>query len=149
MSANIVKTSSSELVEKPPACVGDLMTSELVLLSPHDTLADAACLMATRHVDHILVVDDSGELVGTISYSDILYAAAYRPKPQLEEVQHVMTRKPITVKYDTPLSTAVSKMNAKPFHCLPVLSDDGAVCGLITHAELLKSYHIYLEVREK
>jgi CBS domain-containing protein len=49
-----------------------------------------------------------------------------------------MTRNPCTLKHDTSLSIAVSKMIAKPFVCLPVLTDDGAVCGILAHADLLK-----------
>src|SRR5713101_1536313 len=114
MSRNIGKTPFSEpSVDKPPICVRDVMTSEINSLSPRDTLAEAVCLMATRHVDHLLVVDDAGAMVGIVSYSDVLYAAAYRPDSRSKEVQQIMTRNPDTVKHDTPLSTATSKIVAK------------------------------------
>jgi predicted transcriptional regulator len=60
-----------------------------------------------------------------------------------------MTRNPCTLKHDTSLSIAVSKMIAKPFVCLPVLTDDGAVCGILAHADLLKSYQMYLEAEKE
>jgi acetoin utilization protein AcuB len=60
-----------------------------------------------------------------------------------------MTRNPITVKRNTPIIEAVSKLIAKRINCLPVVEDDGTVCGIVTSTDLLKSYQQLLELVRK
>ncbi len=57
-----------------------------------------------------------------------------------------MTRNPVTVKRDTSILDAVSKILAKRINCLPVIDDDGDVCGIVTSTDLLKSYQQVLEM---
>ena len=49
----------------------------------------------------------------------------------------------------TPIVDAVSKMVAKRINCLPVVEDDGTVCGIVTSTDLLKSYQQLLELVRK
>lgn len=61
--------------------VAALMTRNAVTCSPHDTVAEAARVMAERHIRHLPVVDGD-ELVGIIGMRDIFMA-------RLEEMRHV------------------------------------------------------------
>ena len=60
-----------------------------------------------------------------------------------------MTRNPITVTRNTPIIDAVSKMLSKRINCLPVVEEDGTVCGIVTSTDLLKSYQQLLELVRK
>ena len=60
-----------------------------------------------------------------------------------------MTRNPITVTRNTPIIDAVSKILSKRINCLPVVEDDGSVCGIVTSTDLLKSYLKLLELVQK
>jgi CBS domain-containing protein len=53
------------------------------------------------------------------------------------------------VKRSTPIIDAVSKIVAKRINCLPVVEDDGTVCGIVTSTDLLKSYQQLLEMVRK
>jgi CBS domain-containing protein len=64
-------------------------------------------------------------------------------------VEQIMTRAPFTVGPKTPLIDAVSKMIAKRINCLPVIDEHGAVCGIVTSTDLLKSYQKVLELLQK
>lgn len=50
----------------------DVMTREAVTCRPGDDLVRAEQLMSDNHKSRIVVVDDSGRLVGVISLSDIV-----------------------------------------------------------------------------
>ena len=63
--------------------------------------------------------------------------------------KNYMTRNPITVKRNTPIIDAVSKILSKRINCLPVVEDDGSVCGIVTSTDLLKSYLKLLELVQK
>ena len=129
-------------------CVADVMTHKTVTLSPHHGLAEAVSLMADRHFRHIVVADTGGQILGVISDRDILRTLARTSNWQVKDVGQIMTRDPITVKPKTPLSVAVAKIVAKRINCLPVLDDEGKVCGILTSTDLLKSYQKLLESLE-
>lgn len=129
-------------------CVADVMTHKTVTLSPHHGFAEAVSLMADRHFRHIVVADTGGQILGVISDRDILRTLARTSNWQVKDVGQIMTRDPITVKPKTPLSVAVAKIVAKRINCLPVLDDEGKVCGILTSTDLLKSYQKLLESLE-
>jgi CBS domain-containing protein len=60
-----------------------------------------------------------------------------------------MTPDPFTVKRETPLSVAVARIVSKRINCLPVLDDEGKVCGIVTSTDLLKAYQKLLESLER
>ena len=129
-------------------CVADVMTRKTVTLSPHHGFTEAVSLMADRHFRHIVVADTGGQILGVISDRDILRTLARTSNWQTKDVGQIMTRDPITVKRETPLSVAVAKLVAKRINCLPVLDDEGKVCGILTSTDLLKSYQKLLESLE-
>jgi CBS domain-containing protein len=129
-------------------CVADVMTRKTVTLSPHHNFVEAVSLMADRHFRHIVVIDTGGHIVGVISDRDILRTLARTTNWQTKDVGQIMTRDPFTVKRETPVSVAVAKIVAKRINCLPVLDDEGKVCGIVTSTDLLKAYQKLLESLE-
>ena len=121
------------------------MTKETISLNPHDSVADAVQLMLVHHVDYLLVVEEAGQIMGSVSYSDVLPVLEHS---QAKEVTDVMKCNPVTVSYNTHLPVAVSKMLANGIDCLPVLADDGAFFGILTFVDLLKSHQIYRESKK-
>jgi CBS domain-containing membrane protein len=129
--------------------VADVMTSKVVTLSPHNTFSEAANLMNDRYFRHCVIVDAHGQIVGVISDRDILRALARNPNARSKSLDQIMTRHPITVRRDTPIAEAVSKIVSKRINCLPVVEANGGVCGIVTSTDLLKSYQQLLEMMYK
>ena len=71
------------------------------------------------------------------------------PTRASKSLDQIMTHNPITVRRNTPIIEAVSKMFRKRINCLPVVEDDGSVCGIVTSTDLLKSYQQLLELVQK
>lgn len=72
--------------------VGDVMTKDVVTISPETDHAEAARLMQAKNVKRLPVVDDAG-LIGIVSRSDILRAFARPDESILTELQdHVMRK---------------------------------------------------------
>jgi CBS domain-containing protein len=132
-----------------PTEVADVMTGRVVTLSLHHTLSDAAKLMNNRLFRHCVVVDSERRVVGVISDRDILRALGRSPAWQSKSLGQIMTGAPYTVKQGTPICDAVAKMLAKRINCLPVVTDDGTICGILTTTDLLKSYQQLLELIQK
>jgi CBS domain-containing protein/nitrate reductase NapAB chaperone NapD len=94
----------------------DLMTAPPIMISPHDTVEDAARLMYLRRVKHLPVVDADNHLVGIISRADILSVFTRADQDIREEVM------------------ADVKLSTSPADEIDVSVRDGVVT-LIGHAE--------------
>ena len=129
----------------PPGyrCVADVMTREVVSLTPHNNFADAVNLIASRHFRHFVVVDGD-QVVGVVSDRDVLRGLARTDNWQRKEVREFMSTDPITVSPATSITAAISKMLAHRINCLPVVGTDGKPCGILTTTDLLKSYETTL-----
>ncbi len=132
----------ANLVTRPtiPTCVGELMTSRLVTLSPHHTFKEAVGLMANRPFRHFLVIEADGELAGVISDRDLLRVLAREPDWESTTVSEVMTKDLVTVRPETPISSAVVEILARRINCLPVVDMDGRACGIVTSTDLLRAF---------
>jgi len=132
-----------------PTEVADVMTGRVVTLNPHHSFSDVVNLMSNRYFRHCVVVDGQRKIVGVVSDRDILRALARNPNSRSKSLDQIMTRNPITVKRNTPIVDAVAKLLAKRINCLPVVEDDGTVCGIVTSTDLLKSYQQLLGLVQK
>ncbi|MBM4297257.1 MAG: CBS domain-containing protein [Deltaproteobacteria bacterium] len=132
-----------------PTEVADVMTGKVVTLSPHHSFSEAANLMNDRYFRHCVVVDSHGHIVGVISDRDILRALARNPNARSKSLEQVMTHNPVTVRRHTPIADAVGKILSKRINCLPVVEENGSVCGIVTSTDLIKSYQQLLEMMHK
>ena len=132
-----------------PTEVADVMVAKVVTLSTHHGFDEVVRLMNDRHFRHCVVVDVHGKLAGIISDRDVLRSLARNPNSRGKSLDQIMTRNPITVKRDTSILDAVSKILSKRINCLPVVDDDGSICGIVTSTDLLKSYQQLLEMVHK
>jgi CBS domain-containing protein len=110
--------------------VSDTMTRDPVTVTPNDTLEHARTLMRLGRIRHLPVVD-AGVLKGLISQRDVLYARA-------SKVAEVMVREPLTTVPSHPLRKAARLMFQKKIGCLPVVSADGRLLGIITEADFVR-----------
>jgi acetoin utilization protein AcuB len=128
--------------------VGDVMTRNVITLSPHHSFSDSVTLMAKHSFRHFLVVDTYGRLIGVVSDRDILRVLARTTKWNSTSVSQFMSRDVISVKPDTEISAAVGKMLSKRINCLPVVDDANNLCGIITSTDFLKTFRSVQESLE-
>lgn len=124
----------------PSSCVRDVMTSSVVTLSPHQTFREAVNLIANRRFRHFVVVEADSKLAGVISDRDLLRVFARWSDLDKETVNEVMTKEPVTVRPETPLSAAVEEILGHRINCLPVVDEKGRVCGIVTSTDLLEAF---------
>jgi CBS domain-containing protein len=137
------KTGNEKLI------AADVMTRQVVTLSPHHLFSESVTLMAQHSFRHFLVVDPPDRLVGVVSDRDILRMMARTTKWHRTSVSQIMSTDVVSVKPDTEISLVVGKMLSKRINCLPVVDDDNNVCGIITSTDLLKAYRSMQESLEK
>src|SRR5437667_12249490 len=100
---------------KLPLTVAEVMTRDVVTVSPHQSLSDAISLISANHFHHIVVIDSSAKVVGVVSDRDMLRAVARTPDWHTYNMGQVMKANPITVRPESPNLVTIPKMLAKRF----------------------------------
>jgi CBS domain-containing protein len=143
--------------------VKDIMTKDVITVSPEMEIAQAAKLLLERGFNGVPVVDGTGKLVGLLCQSDLVAQQKKFPIPSLftildgvisftsmkhleKEVQKItamtvadaMTPDPVTVGPETSIEEAGSIMVDKNFHTLPVV-DAGELVGIVGKEDILRT----------
>jgi CBS domain-containing protein len=117
----------------------DLMTPNPAVITADDAIPKAAEMMKTLGVGMLPVVADlqHRRLLGVLTDRDIVVRYLAIGHLAGSRVSDHMTRDPlVTVSADASLSEIAEKMEQHQVRRLPVVSDDGAVIGIVTQADL-------------
>ncbi len=118
--------------------VSQFMATDLYTVRPDDIVDFAATLMDWRHVRHIPVEGDDGELVGLVSHRALLRLVAEGRVGGEHKVavREIMTKNPVTIDSDTTTVNAIRTMREAKVACLPVV-EKGKLLGLVTEHDLI------------
>ena len=141
----------------------DIMTKEIVTVSPETEITQAANLLLEKRINGVPVVNTAGELVGILCQSDLIAQQKSIPIPSLftlldgyislttakrmdKEVEKIaaskvgeaMTRKPVTIEPATDIEKIAALMVEKNYHTLPVV-DAGKLVGILGKEDVLKT----------
>ena len=133
--------------------VENIMSEHVHCVLPDVTLADLRNIFKTVPYHHLLVARDA-ELLGVVSDRDVLrmsspYLDTDQASAQDEcllhtKVQDFMSTKLITVKKDTLIDAAAILLMEHDISCLPVVSKDHMVEGILTWKDMLQ-YYVYVQ----
>ena len=122
------------------AVVRDLLNrkgTNIVSVAPTATVLEAARLMNDRSVGGVLVVDDTGALLGIFTERDILRrVVAAGLSPDSTKVSEVFTRDVVTTAPDTSVDECGALMSSRRVRHLPVVDATG-LHGVVTIGDLL------------
>ena len=118
--------------------VGQLMDTDLFTVREQDIVDLAATLMEWEYVRYILVEDDTGQLVGLVSYAQLLKFVSRRFDKGASPVTvgDIMLRDPPTATPATTTYEAIALMRESGLGCLPVVAD-GKLVGIITERHFM------------
>lgn len=117
--------------------VRDVMTTGLVTVTPHETVAQAATVMGRSGTGSALVMDDE-RLVGIFTERDIVTALGADFHAPSDAVADWMTKNPQTIPPDMDVDEALHRMLAQGFRHFPVVDDD-KVLGVVSIRDLTKA----------
>jgi CBS domain-containing protein len=116
-----------------------LMTSDVRVCSPHDTLEQVARQLWDGDCGALPVVNAAGQLVGMITDRDVCMAAYLRGQPlHACRVQSAMSRQAHSCAPDDSLQRMAGIMSEHRVRRLPVVDGDGRLLGVVTLADLAK-----------
>lgn len=126
------------------------MSKDLFTVRPGDVIDLAASLMNWKHIRHVPVEDDEGNLVGVVSHHDLLEILAKNQNAEDEEivVKDIMKTDLFTIAPETETLEALKIMREKGIGCLPIVKNEKLI-GIITAYDFLDVSAKLLEERLK
>ena len=143
--------------------VKDIMTRDVITVSPETDIAHAARLLLEKSVNGVPVVDETGTLVGILCQSDLVAQQKKFPIPSIftlldgfipltsmkhleKEVRKItattvadaMSPNPVTVRPDASIEEVGTIMVDRNFHTLPVV-DKGDLVGIVGKEDVLRT----------
>ncbi|MGE0159830.1 MAG: CBS domain-containing protein [Gemmatimonadales bacterium] len=122
--------------------VADLMRSDVKTVSPSTPVSEIVQLMADAHISGVPVVGTDGALVGVVSATDVLEAAAdredERARTDLFEnttARDLMTSQPLTVAANADVREAAQQMLYAEVKRLFV-EDAGRLVGVVSQTDI-------------
>jgi CBS domain-containing protein len=114
--------------------IRDVMSTDLIVVTPSTTVAEAATIMSTNHVGSALVMEGD-DLIGIFTERDVLRAVASDFDAEHHEVGAFMTRDPTTVGPEADVQDGLSSMFAFGFRHMPVV-EGGRIVGVVSMRDL-------------
>jgi CBS domain-containing protein len=143
--------------------VKDIMTRELITISPETEIVHATKLLLENRINGVPVTDETGKLVGILCQSDLIAQQKKLPIPsfftflnglipmtsmkQIEKqvqkitattVAQAMMKNPVTVQPDTDIEEVAALMVDNNFHTIPVM-DGGKLVGIVGKEDILRT----------
>ena len=115
--------------------VRDVMSSDVQVARPGDTLQEVATRMASGDFG-FMPVADGDRLIGTITDRDIAVRAVAGGAACTSPVVEYLSRDPQTARADDDLKTVLDSMGSKQIRRLPVLDKDDRLVGVVSLGDL-------------
>jgi CBS domain-containing protein len=131
--------------------VVDVMTRDVLFVTPDTSVREAARLMIDNRISGLPVVE-AGIVVGIISEADyvaqdsastwvsrVLFKGDEAPLSGIEKVSELMSPNPVTIPSTATVQEAARVMTRRGFKRLPV-EEDGRMVGIVTRSDLIRAY---------
>ncbi len=124
------------------------MSRRVITVSPDQDLI-AVRKLFDQHKFHHLVVMDDRRVLGVISDRDLLretspFIDTLSERPQdlatlRKRVHQIMSRKLVVARRDDSVTSAAAAMLAHAVSCLPVVTPEGRIEGIVSSKDLLRA----------
>ena len=116
--------------------VSDRLGDPPVCLAPDATLKELVERMESETATSAVIVDESWRPAGIITEQDVTRKVAFRLDPETP-VSEIMTTPVVTIHNTDYLYHAVAFMRRRRLRHIPVLNEEGLVCGMLSLNEAL------------
>jgi CBS domain-containing protein len=136
--------------------IANVMTTEVITVSPETPLKQVAELLAARGISGTPVVDENRHVVGVVSEADILAKERWPRSPgRLERLRRrdgldpkttartageAMTSPAVTIGAERRVDVAAALMLDRRINRLPVVDAEGLLVGIVTRADLVRAF---------
>jgi len=112
--------------------------AHVMAIRPEQTIREALVLFVRHNIGALVVLDDTGQLIGILSERDIIRAAPMNEAIFAQSVSAVMTREIITAVPQDDLMSVANTMTEMRIRHLPVV-DQGRLVGIVSIGDVVKA----------
>jgi len=113
--------------------VGEHCTTRVASAKPSATIRELATRMDAEDQGCVVIVDSAQRPIGIVTDRDIaLRVLRRRRNADTTVARDVMTEHPIRVRAQTPIATALRRMNGEGVRRVPVVGEGGKLVGLFS-----------------
>jgi CBS domain-containing protein len=135
--------------------VKDVMSTHVIAVRQSAAYKEMAAMLHEQRISAFPVLDDDDKVIGVVSEADLLTKEALEgtvPRTLLSRQERVrrqvngltaadlMTKPPVTIGPEEPVTRAARLMFDKRVKRLPVVSDSGTLIGIVSRSDLLSVY---------
>jgi CBS domain-containing protein len=136
--------------------VKDVMSTHVIAVRQSAPYKEMAAMLHEQRVSAFPVLDDDNKVIGVVSEADLLTKEAVNgtmpgaldgmlrrreyTRANALTAAELMTKPPVTIGPDAPVTQAARLMYSRRVKRLPVTSDDGTLIGIVTRADVLSVY---------
>lgn len=124
--------------------VGDLVKRPPITVRPEASVREAVSIMHRENIGSVVVTDLEGRVLGIFTERDLVRVVA-EGIPLETRIAEVMTRNPVVVREDEPISKAVTIMAERRIRHLPVVGSAGILRGIVSARDIASTFKRYLE----
>ena len=114
----------------------DIMNQQVIKVSPLESVAVAARLLANHNIGALPVCKNDGKICGVVTDRDLVTRClAANRTPEQTRIRDVMTSRVVTASADMDVAVAAHLMGREQVRRLPVV-DNGKLCGMVSIGDL-------------
>lgn len=139
-----------------PRTIGDVAVAHVPTVHESTTVADVLDAVVSTRLNRAVVIDDGRRVVGIVSDAEVLRRIGSRDRSlvdrlmrrshrEADPVAHgttardLMVAPVVTVPRSMPIAEAIRRMLDDHRKLLPVVDDDGRLCGMVDRADALRA----------
>ena len=119
--------------------VRDIMTADVLSVTPDKDLNFVEVLAEAKHVRHIVVTEDE-KVVAVISVRDMLSHLSKASASHFVPAREVMSDRVVTIGPDATMVELATSMRECDISALPVVDAEQKLLGIVTERDFLKLF---------
>jgi CBS domain-containing protein len=112
---------------------------QIYSISPEATVAELVRTLCDQRVGALLVLDQTGSIVGIVSERDVVRALGENPRALSDSVGAIMTSDVVTAPDQAEVAELMRVMTERRIRHIPVLDDYGKLSGLVSIGDVVKN----------
>lgn len=113
--------------------------SQVVTIAPDQSIAELLALLVQHKVGALVVSTDGVTILGIVSERDLVHAFANNSEPHSMLVSEIMTHEVFVAPPDAHVDELMHIMTERRFRHIPVTDDSGALQGIVSIGDIVKS----------
>lgn len=140
---SIQKQRQSEKEPSQVSLLADIMSKNVISLSPSATVADAWQLFQRYRFQSIPITDDNNTVLAMLTERDILQGPDMQKNITQQSIMEFATQQVYCFSPDTDIRQATRILYEYDLSALPIISDQHELLGIVTRTDIIKTVSHY------